>query len=41
MIYKDYRITMIIKQHIHRNQAIKSILRIKVQTLFKELYNET
>lgn len=34
MIYKDYRITMIRKQ---KNQAIKSILKIKVQTMFKEL----
>lgn len=31
MIKKDYRITMI------KNQAIKSILKIKVQTMFKEL----
>lgn len=34
MIIKDYRITMIRKP---RNQAIKQILKIKVQTKFKEL----
>jgi len=34
MINKDYRITMI---RIIKNQAIKSILKIKVQTIFKEL----
>jgi hypothetical protein len=36
MILKDYRITMI-KEVKKRNQAIKSILKIKVQTLYKEL----
>jgi hypothetical protein len=34
MIIKDYRITMI---SLQKNQAIKSILKIKVQTFFKEL----
>lgn len=34
MIMKDYRITMIRK---HKNQAIKSILKIKVQTKSAEI----
>ncbi len=37
MIIKDYWITMIIKYHSEKNQAIKSILKIKVQTIFKDL----
>ena len=40
MIDKDYRITMIMKQDVRKNQAIKSILKIKVQTVFKELGHE-
>ena len=36
MILIDYRITMI-KINEQINQAIKSILKIKFQTMFKEL----